>query len=219
MRRGFTLVELLAVVVVVAVLASFAIPAVSKVLTRGRQAASLSNIRQLGMSLLSYAADNQYKLPPRTNGTDPVTGAAVDKWPKALYTYMPDVRAFIDPSDPLPANRDPAVFFTNRRNNSSYVYNGFNDLGAYTDPSYQVHTVNLTSPSTLILLGKKRHIRGDFYMDVDEGAQGNQIEVLDWDTYGKTLHYFFADGSARWLTQAEYDATLWLVDKTYTLKK
>jgi|GEM_PF-2729051 len=219
MRRAFTMVELLVVLVVIGLLVGLTIPAINRALTRGRQAASISNIRQIGMSMLTYASDNQNFLPPRTTGKDPVTGEVINKWPRQIYEYMPDVRAFVDPSDPRPKNTDPDVFFTNRRNNSSYIFNGFNDLGLFTDATKRVNMSALPMPSSVILLSKKRKDRYDFYMDVLEGKKGNQVEVLDWTTYGNTLHYFFADGSARWLTLSEYTPKLWLVDKEFLLPK
>ena len=218
MRRAFTLVELLVVIVVIGVLAGLSAPAINKALNRGRQAASISNLRQIGMSMLTYASDNQNFFPPR-GSTDPVTGETINKWPRQLFDYMPDVRAFVDPSDPKPKNADPDVFFTNSRNNSSYIFNGFNDLGLFADPMKRVNMSAITSPSSVILFSKKRKDRYDFYMDFLEGKNGNQVDVLDWTTYGNTLHYFFADGSARWLTLGEYNAELWLVDKEFDMKK
>jgi prepilin-type N-terminal cleavage/methylation domain-containing protein len=210
-RRAFTLVELLVVITIVGLLAALAVPAISKSLQRSKQAASLSNIRQLGMAMLAYAADHNMSLPARATGSGGV------RWPRALYDSMlPDVRTFVDPSDPKPASTDPDTFFRNNRNNSSYVFNGFNDLGTLDDPSFQVNLNRLAQPSSTILFSKKRRQRGDFYMDVLEGSRGNHVEVLDWDTYGNTLHYFFADGSARWLTPAQYRDEYWLADKDFT---
>lgn len=210
--RAFTLVELLVAITVVALLAVLAIPAINQSLLRAKQAASLSNLRQLGMAMLAYASDNHMNLPPRA------TGPSATRWPRALYdTMLPDVRAFIDPSDPLPRSLHPDDFFRSNRNNSSYIFNGFNDLGALQNPSLQVNLNRLARPSSTILLSKKRHDRGDFYMDLLEGG-GNHIEVLDWSTYGQTLHYFFADGSARWLTPDQYRHELWLADKDFVLQ-
>jgi len=210
-RSAFTLVELLVVVVILGLLAGLAVPAIGKALQRSKQAASLSNIRQIGMGMLAYAADHNMNLPPRS------TGASV-RWPRALYdTAVPDVRAFVDPSDPKPASLDPDAFFRGGRNNSSYIFNGFNDLGALDDATLQVNLNRLAQPSSTILFSKKRRQRGDFYMDLLEGSSGNHVQVLDWDTYGSTLHYFFADGSARWLTPAEYRDEFWLADKDFPL--
>lgn len=210
--RGFTLVELLVVLVITGLLAALSIPAIGHALQRSRQAASLSNLRQIGMAMLAYAADHNMNLPPRS------TAPADPRWPRILYgDFLPDVRVFIDPSDPLPASLHPDSFFRNNRNTSSYIFNGFNDLGTLEDPTVQVNLNRLREPSSTILFSKKRHQRGDFYMDMLEGSRGNHLEVLDWETYGSSLHYFFADGSARWLTPAQYRHDLWLADKSFTL--
>ena len=215
---AFTLIELLVVLVVIGILVGLTVPAIQKALNQGRQAASLSNIRQIGMSMLLYAADNGNFFPPRTT-TPPPAGEPSNKWPRLLYDYMPDVRAYADPSDPKPKSLNPDVFFPNNRNNSSYIFNGFNDLGTLDDPEKRVNLALIESPSSVILFSKKRQSRGDFYMDVLEGSRGNHIDVLDWVTYGQKLHYFFADGSARWLNATEYRNELWLVDKSFILKK
>ena len=59
MRRAFTLVEVLAVMSVVAVLAALLLPAVGSALERGRSTQCVSNLRQLAAANLTYAADNE----------------------------------------------------------------------------------------------------------------------------------------------------------------
>ncbi len=55
---GFTLVELLVVVVIIALLVGLSVPAISRVLESGKATASVSNLRQLAAANLAYAADN-----------------------------------------------------------------------------------------------------------------------------------------------------------------
>lgn len=62
-KRAFTLVELLVVISIIAILAGLAFPALSGVLERGRQTKDISNIRQLGTIMLTYATDNNFKYP------------------------------------------------------------------------------------------------------------------------------------------------------------
>ena len=82
-RRGFTLVELLVVIAIVAILAALLLPALASARDKSRKAACLSNLRQIGIGLLSYATDNDGKIPygpkapPFTSPADfyPSTGA------------------------------------------------------------------------------------------------------------------------------------------------
>lgn len=61
--QGFTLLELLVVVSVIAVLAALLMPSIKMVRVAAQSAGCLSHLRQLGMGLLAYAEDNRV-LPP-----------------------------------------------------------------------------------------------------------------------------------------------------------
>jgi len=59
---GFTLLEILASIAIVAVLAALLFPAIGKMTEKARTAKCLSNLRQLGTAWLAYANDNGGRL-------------------------------------------------------------------------------------------------------------------------------------------------------------
>ncbi len=60
---AFTLIELLVVLAVIAVLSSLLLPVFSKARHRSKNAACVSNLRQLGVALMGYAEDYDERMP------------------------------------------------------------------------------------------------------------------------------------------------------------
>ena len=61
-RRGFTLIELLVVIAVIAVLMAIMIPALNRAREQGKRAVCMSQLKQLGMSWVLYADDNNQRI-------------------------------------------------------------------------------------------------------------------------------------------------------------
>lgn len=61
--NGYTLVEVLTVIAIIAVLAAFLLPALSKARDRAQAIICLNNTRQLGLAAAVYASDNADRLP------------------------------------------------------------------------------------------------------------------------------------------------------------
>ena len=76
---GFTLIEMLVVIGIIAILAALLLPAVSRAKARAHQVSCLNNNRQLILAATMYAADHDDELPARRSLTN--------AWPFKLKPY------------------------------------------------------------------------------------------------------------------------------------
>ncbi len=92
-KSGFTLVELLVVIVIVAALAALSFTVGPKMLAKGKATEAMQNMRQLGPLLATYATDHEMRLPPARAATTLPDGTTANvQWNEAcLALLFPDV--------------------------------------------------------------------------------------------------------------------------------
>lgn len=90
-QNGFTLIELLATVAIVSILLALCVGGLQKARTSAEKSACMSNLRQIGTGLLSFASEHDGQLPEsgstiRHGQTDPQTG--LPGWTEQIEPYM-----------------------------------------------------------------------------------------------------------------------------------
>ena len=104
-RRGFTLIELLTVISIIAVLAAILFPVFAQSREMARGTVCLSNIKQIGTSVVMYAQDYDETVVPwrnspvqTPNGVTPIDVQAASLWTSTLQPYLKSANVLFCPS-------------------------------------------------------------------------------------------------------------------------
>ena len=125
-RRAFTLIELLVVIAIIAILAAILFPVFAQAREKARQAACLSNMRQLSNAVMMYVQDYDESYPMTANYN---TGAFTPTiWPEMIQPYVKNEGIYKCPSAVQPGY--PANWAAR-----GFASMGMNAQLAYRDPS------------------------------------------------------------------------------------
>jgi prepilin-type N-terminal cleavage/methylation domain-containing protein/prepilin-type processing-associated H-X9-DG protein len=236
-NRGFTLVELLVVIGVIALLISILIPALNKARRSANSAACLSNIRQWTTSWQMYCQDNR----GRSLDYHYVVGERL--WIARLAKYIPPrmdkVRLCPEAIQPIrtpamgsdsPADVFRAWFVDTHA--GSYGFNGFRYFDHNKVVSLLYPTVSFDKPSEAIPLSTSRYssegvvfsdaVWIDFWGRNSQAPSTNEsdysfpstgtyvgIHRTAVDRHGKSINVAFGDGSARRIVIPELWTLRW----------
>jgi prepilin-type N-terminal cleavage/methylation domain-containing protein/prepilin-type processing-associated H-X9-DG protein len=193
MKKGFTLVELLVVIAVIAILAALLFPVFAAARERGRQAACASNLKQIGTALHLYAQDWEEDFPPSLLGlvSDPT-----DLYHSRLDRYLPKTSdgVWICPSE------TKTEYLTTYRQNDQF-FQAPDDVKCFqpTDPPRSLASVKQTSSTIMVT-----ELRGNYHGWDWFPAFPNWITTppgfsIIGLVHQKKSNYLFADGHVRLL--------------------
>lgn len=207
-RTGFSLVELMVVLAILAVVVGITLPVSSQMRRNATQTACLSNQRQIATAILLYAAENNGILPPTTHSTG--SRKIENSWIYQLEPYLANVdEVRVCPAEPK-ARRDLML----QRKGTSYTLNDH----VFDSETFN-RLANLPVPSETFLVfilsenkfpgGASDHIHGENWdnwlsavgdVEVDRHRAGARAA----DRLRGAANYVFADGRAASLTAAEF---------------
>jgi prepilin-type N-terminal cleavage/methylation domain-containing protein/prepilin-type processing-associated H-X9-DG protein len=119
-HRAFTLIELLVAIVIITILAAFAIPAVMRSIANAKAAKCLSNLRQIGVALNLYLDDHNQQMPTLEAGRRS-RDEDVPVIDTILAEYLKDPSVFACPADSKLARLTGTSYYWNSTLNGQRI--------------------------------------------------------------------------------------------------
>jgi prepilin-type N-terminal cleavage/methylation domain-containing protein/prepilin-type processing-associated H-X9-DG protein len=200
-KSGFTIVELLTVIAIVAVLAATLLPALSRARESSKRAVCLNNLKQIGIAFMLYTDDYDDFFPCAQDpvNTSPVYWLWMGRgWRGILNPYLSRYpagktsRIFTCPSDKTaPRNWESTSYAY-----SMCFYHSPEQIDAMASPSdtYDPARIvpSLGQKSSKVLHPAKKILAGE-WLDNHSGGANN------WWSWAGARNYLFADGHAEYL--------------------
>lgn len=182
--RAFTLVELLAVIAVVGMLAGLLVPVVGAVREKARSTQCMSNMRQVGAASLLYLADQKGHLP--SSGHDRNPDGTSRSWRETLKAYLGPTFIGRCPSRP------------NHPSDLTYGWNDFLTVPSGPNEGRGILFSACRQPSATLMLaeitdeGVSEHLH---FRGFPRGVTLNGFrQLVRTDVHGRGSNYLFVDG-------------------------
>lgn len=190
-QNGFTLIELLVVIAIIAILASILFPVFAKAREKARQSTCLSNMKQLGLGIMSYASDYDGSICYwALIGTKPADNKGFT-WDDQIMPYIKNQQILVCPSNP----------YNNETNDLSQT----GSKRGYALPRYVAGQAQDAPPNpaaTLLLLEKGAYLPGTWSDAAAEfPTQAGKGQVFPTDCayrHNGGNNFLYLDGHAKW---------------------
>ena len=193
-RQGFSLIELLIVVAIVAILSGLLFPAVGYVREKARNTSCLNNLRQWGMALNLYLDEHRSIFPACPKGR-PNPAGEKDAWFNVLPPYI-NVQAMKDmKAVPMPGKGLRSPFLCPSDAGSGAAITSF-DTEAADAQYYSSYTFN-----TLIMAETGDGLNSGINLSTIVGSNADEGYAYNAFRHRNSANFVFADGHAENVVQ------------------
>ena len=220
--NGFTLIEVLVVIAIIAILTAILFPVFSKAREKGRQGACMSNMKQIGLAVLQYTQDYDEMEPGYIVGTSPIVG-----WRTILNTYVKSQNVFLCPSNTY--NNKTVDWDTAPGWYRSYAVNPVIMPDLTDNPSWGVSLAKLQQPTQTFIVGESVNNNAALSAGCDQFQSNGVIQsyCVPGPTVPKYLfaghtqmsNWLFCDGhvkSMRAINTCNATTDIWMLDVTWS---
>lgn len=198
-RLGWTLVESLVVVAVLAVLLALMLPAYNRIVAHSKNLQCLNNLRQIGMALLQHQQDH--------DGWLPTPGLGRLAWNQSLrpYNIIPRDKSLFCPADPQADNSFIETGYSYSMNDQlkspgmEIVVDGKSDYAP-------IRASAVTFPARTIFMGDSNTKKSGRFLSYNS---------FHGERHGGISNFVFCDGHVEGLKRAQTitPVNLWIYNK------
>lgn len=210
-KKGFTLVEMLVVIAIIAVLASLLFPALSSAREKARRATCMNNLKQIGQIIIMYADDNYETFPYSGENCDTIRDAEIgDEFKTSIEIYFDNYQFFYCPSNKARYSRykenwnNGLIGYTYLANiDKNYVDDNYEYLIPETSANKSINRLILMSDRIIYNKNQNRWVEANH-----PSAIQNPESEPQKGKFSAGGNFLYGDSSVRWVSELQLDTEI-----------